>query len=184
MLCAKYFFDITKPLQQPQNYSYTYFIKHFDCSKFVLKLVTKVCNNWVDIENSWLMSETDLLAMVQSWTIVELTMTLAFRKWMAKHAFESLEDFRRMKIQMKLVLNHSLIQRKFTILKTNCGEWLTLCSANLEKNLHFQARQSRSSQRTNYELFIDLSIFHHKWLNQLEFPCCSHLQSSPGCQKS
>ena len=48
-------------------------------------------------------------------------MTLAFRKWMAKHAFESLEDFRRMKIQMKLVLNHSLIQWKFTILRTN---WL------------------------------------------------------------
>ena len=26
-------------------------------------------------------------------------MTLAFRKWMAKHAFESLEDFRSMKYE-------------------------------------------------------------------------------------
>ena len=100
------------------------------------------------------MSETDLsLAMVESWTIVELTMTLAFRKWMAKHAFESLEDFRSKIIQIKLIPYLSWIPVKYTILKIKCGKWLFQCSANLQKNLHLHPSKQKQS-KDHYKLFL------------------------------
>ena len=118
--------------------------------KISLKSVQQLGRYWIQ---HWLMSETDLIAMVQIWTFVELTMTMAFRKWMAKHTFESLEDFRSMKIQMKLVLNLSWIPLKYTILKTICGEWLFQCSANLQKNLHLHPSKQKQS-KDHYKLFL------------------------------